>query len=114
MPDLSTMQNNALARVRAAREGVSKLRLDNSLTDRQREMVDAAYDALVDCESELVKEDLKQSLKRLQSSSQSLAKTVVSMKRSVEKLKKLAKVINTAAKAVGTLADIISELLAPG
>lgn len=112
MPDpnpLKQIQKNARDQVTVAREAVSKLRDADDLTPAQKNLVDTAYNQLIDLEDQLALQNLNKQIKLLQSRAADLDQICARMSRSADKLKKITKVVDVAAKAIGALADIIAK-----
>jgi vacuolar-type H+-ATPase subunit I/STV1 len=110
----NTERFNTLQKVVIARKAANKLRDISNLTSDERNLVDSAYAALIDVEDLLILEDIKDSVKDMESNSKKLGALTKEFEKSAARLKKVAKFIGDAAKALGVLADIVSKAAAAG
>ena len=110
----NTERFNTLQLVVAARKKANQLRQKPGLDPAQKNLVDAAYDTLVDAEDTLVLADLKGSVKQLRNTAGELGGLVKRMNKPAQQLKQLIEKIGVAANALGTLADIVSKAAGAG
>lgn len=110
----NTERFNTLQKVVIARKAVNRLRETSNLAPEEQNLVDTSYAALLDVEDLLILEDIKDSVKDMQSNSKKLGALTRDFEKSAARLKKVAKFISDAAKALGVLADIVSKAAAAG
>jgi methyl-accepting chemotaxis protein len=104
--------NNALKKVRAAKEQIQPLRGNYPGDSERGDLIETAFWQLDEIEGDLLLRQLDDCVDELDADSKSLNSLADKMKKDIAGLESIAQGIETAAKAIGTIVDIIEKVSA--
>ena len=103
-----------LVKVRVAKQEVNTRRADNSISDRDRGLLEQVYTLLEEVEDDLILQEIGDHIDELKAASAALGKVTAKMDTDVKKIQKVVDLVDDAAQALKALANIAAAAAAAG
>jgi len=103
-----------LAKVRLAKQEANTRREDNSLSDRDRGLLEQAYTLLDEVEDDLILQEIGDRIDELKAASAALGKVTAKMGTNVKEIQKVVDLVGDAAQALKALANIVAAAATAG
>jgi len=103
-----------IAKVRVAKQEANARRADNSISDKDRGLLEQAYTMLDEVEDDLILKEIGDRIDELKASSAALSKVTAKMDTNVKKIKKVVDLVDDAAQGLKALASIAAAAASAG
>lgn len=103
-----------LAKVRLAKQEVNTRRADDSISDKDRRLLEQTYTLLEEVEDDLILQEIGDRIDELKAASTALGKVTAKMDTDVKKIQKVVDLIGDAAQALKALAKISAAAVSAG
>lgn len=103
-----------LEKVQVAKKEVNTLRADNSITEKDRELLEQAYTLFDEVEDDLILQEIGDHIDALKAASVALGKVTAEMSTDVKEIQKVIDLVDDAAQALNVLAKISATVITAG